>query len=104
MLPPNTVEWPIWHDDPRRNGHGRDEPVPQRHDIELARYVEKQRACRETGPGGIDLTETASRLRALAARIGSVLFPRRERSASSAASPPGAGMDPDRTGATARAG
>lgn len=50
VLPPKTVEWPLWHDDPWRNEHGQGDPVPQRHDIELARYVEKQRACREPTP------------------------------------------------------
>ena len=39
MLPPDTVEWPIWHGDSRRNDYWRHEPLPQRHDIELARYV-----------------------------------------------------------------
>jgi hypothetical protein len=71
VLPPKTVEWPLWHDDPWRNEHGRGDPVPQRHDIELARYVEKQRACREPNPPGFGLAETVGRLWSEAQRIAS---------------------------------
>jgi hypothetical protein len=71
VLPPNTVEWPLWHDDPWRNEHGRGDPVPQRHNIELARYVEEQRTCRESNPPGFDLAETVGRLWSAAQRIAS---------------------------------
>ena len=72
MLRPSSTEWPIWHDDPWQNPQPRDEVVPLRHDIALARYLEKQRACRASTIRRFDLWTSAIGLCALVARVGRV--------------------------------
>lgn len=69
MLPPNTVEWPLWYDDRWRNEHWRGDSLPQRHNIELARYVEKQRACQVSNPHHFDLAKIVGRLWSQAQRL-----------------------------------
>ncbi|MER8467642.1 hypothetical protein [Mesorhizobium sp. M1396] len=56
MLHPN--EWPFWHDDPGQNRRLGCEVAPLRHDIALARYLEKQRGGRESTVRRIDLSTT----------------------------------------------
>jgi hypothetical protein len=74
MLRPSSTEWPIWHDDPWHNPQPRGGLVPRRHDIALARYLEKQRACRASTIHRFDLRATALGLRKLVARIGRDFF------------------------------
>ncbi len=58
MQHPN--EWPIWHHDPGQNPRLWNAIAPQRHEIALARYLEKQRAGRESMVRSFDLrTPTA---------------------------------------------
>lgn len=70
VLRPNSTEWPIWHDDPWQNPQPRDGALPLRHDIALARYLEKQRACRASTIRRFDLWVSAIGLCALVARVG----------------------------------
>jgi hypothetical protein len=72
VLRPSPTEWPIWHDDPCQNPQPRDEVVPLCHDIALARYLEKQRACRALAIRRFDLWTIAIGLCALVARAGRV--------------------------------
>lgn len=59
MLHP--TEWPIWHDEPWENRQPRGGVAPLRHDIALARYLEKQRAGRESTVRSFELPTTAVR-------------------------------------------
>lgn len=69
MLRPNSTEWPIWHDDPWQNPQPRDDALPLRHDIALARYLEKQRACRASTPSGFTTKHLIEGLRSLSAFV-----------------------------------
>ncbi|CAH2397642.1 hypothetical protein MES5069_180018 [Mesorhizobium escarrei] len=60
VLRPSPIEWPTWHDDPSQSEQPRGGPL--RHDITLARYLEKQRACRASTVRGFDLRTTAINL------------------------------------------
>ncbi|MER8422785.1 hypothetical protein [Mesorhizobium sp. M0220] len=51
-------EWPIWHDDPREDPRLRYALAPLRHDVALARYLEKQRADRDSMVRSFDLRTT----------------------------------------------
>jgi hypothetical protein len=61
MLPPNSREWPIWHDDPWQDRQLHTGLVPLRHDIALEHYLEKQRACRVSTVSRLDPSSTAIR-------------------------------------------
>ncbi|CDX20411.1 hypothetical protein MPLB_1850014 [Mesorhizobium sp. ORS 3324] len=71
MLHPD--EWPFRHGDLRQSPHRPDAPVPLRHDIALAHYLERQRAYRLTAIPIMDLRGDVRRLLALATPILSIL-------------------------------
>jgi len=68
MQHPN--EWPIWHDDPGQSPRPRYAAAPFRHDIALARYLEKQRAGRESTARSFDLRTRTIRTCVLIADAG----------------------------------
>ncbi len=68
MLHPN--EWPIWHDDAGQNPRLWNAVAPQRHEIALARYLEKQRAGRESMVRSFDLRTATIRACVLIADAG----------------------------------
>ncbi|TGS16076.1 hypothetical protein EN852_010670 [Mesorhizobium sp. M2E.F.Ca.ET.209.01.1.1] len=70
-------EWPLWHDDDRRDGQLANASL--RHEIALARYLERQREHRQTGMPIVDLESVALRLLAFAMRIGSAFTRRAEK-------------------------
>lgn len=76
MLRPNTTDWPIWHDDPWQNPQLRDGLMPLRHDIALARYLQRQQAWRASAVRKFDLSAAAIRASVLVARVGSAFFRR----------------------------
>lgn len=82
MLPLSPTDWPFRPCEdaclsPRNEG-----PVPLRHDIALARYLERQRAHRLTAMPITDLRGDVRRLLVLATPIVSILSRRRVESAS----------------------
>ncbi|WP_210285056.1 hypothetical protein [Mesorhizobium neociceri] len=66
MHHPGSTEWPIWHDDPTHDQQG--QGAPQRHDIALAGYLEKQQAWRASAVRRFDLSAAVDRAHVLAAR------------------------------------
>ncbi|BCG79386.1 hypothetical protein [Mesorhizobium sp. 113-3-3] len=67
MLPLNATDWPTWHDEPKENSG---EVAPLRHDLALARYLERQQGWRASAVHRFDPGETAIRWCALVARVG----------------------------------
>ena len=62
MQRPSSTEWPIWHDDPWENPQPGSTVAPLRHELALARYLEKQRAWRASTVRRFDLGTIARRL------------------------------------------
>ena len=64
----SSTDWPIRHDDPWENS----QPggvAPLRHDLALARYLERQQGWRASAVHRFDPGETAIRWCALVARV-----------------------------------
>ncbi|RUV05133.1 hypothetical protein EOB36_00310 [Mesorhizobium sp. M6A.T.Cr.TU.017.01.1.1] len=76
MPRPSSTEWPIWHDDPWQNPQPRGGLVPQRYDIALTHYLEKQRAYRVSTVRPFDFWTIAIRACALIPRLGRDFFRR----------------------------
>ncbi|WFP61578.1 hypothetical protein [Mesorhizobium sp. WSM4904] len=78
MQRPVLTEWPVWHDDPRTNLHGY--RATQRHEIALARFLEKQQAYRASAVRRLDLWAALTRASTLVAGVGRAFFPARRSS------------------------
>lgn len=81
MLPPGPADWPFRQDDDpfRRQDTA---PATLRHDISLAQYLERQRACRATPPM-LDPIGGMRRLLVLAVSALAALFRQRARRSAS---------------------
>ena len=76
MQHPALTEWPIWHDDPRNDLHGY--CGTQRHEIALARFLEKQHAHRASAAvDRLDLWAAVARAATLVAGAARAVFPAR---------------------------
>jgi hypothetical protein len=73
---PALTEWPIWHDDPGHDLQQRGAAVPLRHDLTLARYLQRQQAWRASAVRKFDLSAAAVRASVRVARVGSAFFRR----------------------------
>lgn len=60
-------EWPLWYDDDRHGGQLTNAPL--RHDVALARYLEKQRAHRAAAGRGPGLSIVAANAGGVASRV-----------------------------------
>ena len=72
MQHPASTEWLIWHDDPRNDLHGY--CATQRHEIALARFLEKQETHRASVVHRLDLWAVVTRAATRVARAGRALF------------------------------
>jgi len=75
---PALTDWPIWHED-AGNDLQLGTAAPLRHDLTLARYLERQQAWRALAVREFDLSTAAIRACVLVVRVGSAFF-RRSRS------------------------
>jgi len=62
---PALTEWPVWHDDPRNDLHGY--CATQRHEIVLARFLEKQQVHRASAVHKFHLWAAVTRAATLVA-------------------------------------
>ena len=77
----SSTDWPIWHDDPWHEDPWHDPTwrgavAPQRHDIALARYLEKQQACRGSAVRRLDLSAAMTHASVLIAHVGGAILQR----------------------------